>query len=480
MKQTLYNIALLLAVVCTLATSCKKEETRSLSVPSESILVSMPGETGTTTFDSSNIASISATTVPNGWTVNDIDLYTGIITVTAPTSFDDGEVKSGNLTLKGYSPTGLSTSVTIFVAILEKADIDFTDAPANCYVATQPETRYVFNPYVGGSATPLATETIEILWQTRKDLIKFLELRDGKATFYLERAKDEDGKTLDTVYSGNALIGARNAAGELIWSWHIWVTTSDPYADTITLNGQTLMNRNLGANDNSNGETDSQKILDSYGMFYQWGNKTPLVGPFSWNFAGNEDDAMFDANDKEVSLEYKASAAATGNVEWSTANPVAIITGNPANGYDWLYDAHDDALWSATTKSEYDPCPAGWHVPDSSVYATLTIAATDDIMPWQEAQNMYGWHLEDTATGEQYFFSAAGRRNYLDGRLDIVNTNPVRPIPWSGYYWTASTEQDKAVAMYFNLNSVTRTWNGFDASYEMYRANALPLRCVKE
>lgn len=93
---------------------------------------------------------------------------------------------------------------------------------------------------------------------------------------------------------------------------------------------------------------------------------------------------------------------------------------------------------------------------------------------------MYGWHLEDTATGNAYFFSAAGRRNYLDGRLDIVNTNPVRPVPWSGYYWTTTTEGNDAVAMYFNLNSTTRTWNGFDAHYPMHRANALPVRCVKE
>ncbi len=480
MKKLLYNIALLSAIVCILGTSCKKEETRSFSVPTESILVSMPGQTGTTSFDSSNIASISATTVPKGWTVNDIDLYAGTITITAPSTFDNNEAKSGSLTLTGYTPSGSSAKVTIYVAILENADIDFTDTPANCYVATQPETRYIFNPYIGGSATPLATTSIEILWQTRKDLIKFLDLRDGKATFYLEKATDGEGNTLDEVYAGNALIGARNDAGELIWSWHIWVTTSDPADDAITLNGQTLMNRNLGANDNSNGEKDAAKILGSYGLFYQWGNKTPLVGPFSWNFAGNEDAALYDAKDEDVSLKYEVSTAASGNMAWSIANPVAIITGNADNGYDWLYDTHDDTLWSATAKSEYDPCPAGWHVPDSSVYTTLTIAAMDDDMLWQEAQEMYGWHLEDTATGSVHFFSAAGRRNYIDGRLDIMNTNPVRPIPWSGYYWTASTEQSEAVAMYFNLNSVTRTWNGFDASYKMHRANALPLRCVKE
>ena len=93
---------------------------------------------------------------------------------------------------------------------------------------------------------------------------------------------------------------------------------------------------------------------------------------------------------------------------------------------------------------------------------------------------MYGWHLEDTTTGQSHFFTAQGRRNYLDGRLDIVNDDETCPIPWSGYYWTATESNNDAVAMFFDLNSATRTWNGFDAARAMQRANALPVRCVKE
>lgn len=481
MRQTLRNLTLLLSIVLLgLATSCEKSETSLFAVPSESILVKMPGDSGTTNFDSSNIASIEVTSIPKGWVVNDINLYEGTITVTAPTSFDDEEKMDGNLTLTGYTPTGNTEKVTIYVAILQNADVDYTQSPANCYIASKPETRYLFNPYVGGSSTPLATESIEILWQTKRDLIKYLDLRDGKASFYLEMAVNDDDEELNEVYAGNALIGARNAEGELIWSWHIWVTNSDPTAEVITLNGKTLMNLNLGADCNSNGEKNGDKIFNSYGMYYQWGNKTPLVGPFSWNFSGNEDDAMYDIEDERVELQYEASSASTGTLAWSIANPVAIIKGNPDNDYDWLYAEHDNTLWSESHKSENDPCPAGWRIPDSSIYSTLTISATDDAINWQEAQGMYGWHLEDTATGNTHFFSAAGRRNYLDGRLDIVNTNPVRPIPWSGYYWTTTTDGNDAVAMYFNLNSTTRTWNGFDAHYPMHRANALPVRCVKE
>ena len=95
---------------------------------------------------------------------------------------------------------------------------------------------------------------------------------------------------------------------------------------------------------------------------------------------------------------------------------------------------------------------------------------------------MYGWNLVDKSDeNAKFFFTAQGRRNYLDGRLDIVNDDEECPIPWSGYYWTAtSTANGDAKAMFFDLNSATRTWNGFDASRDMYRANALPIRCVRE
>lgn len=483
MRKCLGNIAVMLTLgVALILGACSKEETKSFSVPSGSILVSMPGQTGTTDFESANITSISVTSQPVGWVINDIDMYKGTITVTAPSSFDNDEARYGNISLTAYTPTGATASVTIYVAILENEDVDYSAAPANCYVATKYETRYKFDPYTGGSSTPLATASVKLLWQTRVDLIKYLDLRDGYVTFYLENAMDDDDNALNRVYDGNAVIGAYNEAGELIWSWHIWVTSTDPTAteNIVTINGQELMNINLGASCNSNGSTDHEKIHNSYGTYYQWGRKDPLPGPFSWRFDGNQDANLYNDAEKRLYLEYVASSSETGTTEWLRSNPLTIILGNPGNNYDWIYSGTNDTLWDTTTKSEDDPCPHGWRVPDGSVYETLTIAAADDNMPWAEAQPLYGWRLEDTTNGSSYFFSAAGRRNYMDGRLDNMNDDMELPVPWSGYYWTASTNGAKANAMYFDLNTQTRTWNGFDSAHAMHRANALPIRCVRE
>ena len=179
MKRRLYGITFLMVLgLSILNLSCSKEEVNSFVVPTGSILVSEPGEVGSTHFNSHNIASIVTTTVPDGWSVNDIDLYSGTITVTAPKSFNDDEVTEGDLKLTGYTPTGDSRAVTIYVAILPNADIDFSSKPANCFIVTQPKTRYHFNPYVGGSNVTLDTEKVVLLWESRKELINYTIIAD--------------------------------------------------------------------------------------------------------------------------------------------------------------------------------------------------------------------------------------------------------------------------------------------------------------
>ncbi len=471
------------AAVCILLTlvSCEKSETKEFVVPSGSILLTMPGQTGSTTFNTQNITSIRVSSYPDGWTVDDIDMHAGVITVTAPSSFDNEEATEGSVTLIGYTPTGATQSVTIHVAILQNPDVDFTSAPSNSFIATKPETRYLFDACKRGtSGAKLDTESVELLWETSSGLIKYLTFKDGIASFYLEKATDDDEKEIDAVVPGNAVIAARNAQGEIIWSWHIWVTTSDPAADAVTIAGKSVMNRNLGANVNSNGDSDASKILASYGLYYQWGRKDPFVGPAEYDFKGNDDARVYNALGRRLYFAYEDNDASTGTAEYATAHPMSFIKGAKDNAYDWLHSQHDDALWGAGgAKTDNDPCPDGWRVPDGELFAALTISPADDDLDWTKAKPMYGWHLEDTAAGSTYFFSAAGRRNYLNGVLDNVNANEERPLPWTGYYWTNGASGDKSQAMFFDLNTVTRTYNGYEAQRALQRANAAALRCVK-
>ena len=458
--------------LCMVFGACTKDETKEFQVPSGSILVLDWDTEGTTTFESRNITSITPTSVPSGWSVVDIDMYKGTITVRSPKEDAEDAVQSGTMTLKGYTPTGGTYSLDIFLAIVKQ--VDFTSTPANCYVATVAQRRYIFDPMVGGSATPLETVDVKLLWQTSSHLVKYVDFRDNKASFYIDEDEDNEGK----VTPGNALLGAYNAEGEIIWSWHIWVTNNDPANSAISLGNATVMNVNLGAECNSNGSTDADEIFGSYGMYYQWGRKDPFVGPKYYQFIGNYDAPLYDNVGYDFRLSYAESADVKATVEWSIAHPLTIVTGTEGNNYDWLYNGNDNELWSADSKTEYDPCPAGWRVADASVFAGLKLNATYDAISWEKLQPLYGIMLTDGNDANR-FFTAQGRRNYFDCRLDIMNANEDRPVPWSGYYWTATTNEAKATALYFNLNTETRSENGFKNNHPMQRANALPVRCIR-
>lgn len=498
MKLRFYNHLLVAAVALAMMLSgCKKEEGMAIDVPSDSILVEVGGyeRTGTTTFTSENVSAATVTSVPQGWEVVDIDMYKRTITVKSPSyeavhAQEDAAVESGTLNIKFSTPSGKSKSVDIYVAILTNPDVDYSDTFANCFIACKPNTRYIFDPRKGGCGVDVVASDVEIIWQTSVDLIKYVEVkRDNygravSASFFVEETLDDDDEPTGKLVAGNALLGGYSDSGELLWTWHIWVTNNNPEKNTIQLGGREMMNVNLGADCNSEGEMNSEKIWGSYGMYYQWGRRTPLVGPNDWKFSLNENKVLYDKDNlptNAVKIYYVESDSEKGTLNWALSNPLAMILGNADNGNDWLYSGHDNELWGGNEKSDNDPCPAGWRLPDSSIFEKLTILGSDDDMDWKDAQGMYGWHLEDTDTGQSYFFTAQGRRNYLDGRLDIVNDDATRPIPWSGYYWTATSADESAKAMWFDLNSESRAlWNGFDANKDMQRANAMPVRCVRE
>lgn len=441
-------------------------------VPSGSILVLNWGDCGTTTFDSQNITSIVPSSIPAGWEVVDINMYNGTITMQSPAEDTENAVQRGMMTLTGYTPTGGTRSLDIFLAIVDQ--VDFTGNPSNCYMATKPQHRYIFNPMIGGSNTPLETVDVKLLWQTKSKLIKYLDMKDNVVSFYV----DEDANNKGMVMSGNALIGGYNAAGEIIWSWHIWVTNND-FADeenVVTLGGATVMNVNLGAETNSYGSKDPTKIYESYGLYYQWGRKDPFVGPKYYEFNYNTQATLYDSYSYELYLSVAASDENQGTIAWATAHPTTLIKGEKSNGYDWLYTGHDNELWSTNVKTENDPCPTGWRLADASIFAGLSLNSEYDAKSLEELKPLYGVMLTDGTS--DYFFAAQGRRNYYDCNLDIFNSNKECPVPWSGYYWTTTSVEGNASALFIDLNT-TRSINGFGNNRAMERANALPVRCVK-
>lgn len=75
------------------------------------------------------------------------------------------------------------------------------------------------------------------------------------------------------VADGNAVIAVKDAGGNILWSWHIWVTGYDPNNEYDTwCIGVKMMNRNLGA---LSKEPEDGAL--THGLLYQWGRKDPFV-----------------------------------------------------------------------------------------------------------------------------------------------------------------------------------------------------------
>lgn len=472
----------LVAVVVTAAAfvvACSKDkDSGKVTLDAPAVFFAEAGRTATVGFTTQNIKSISATSKPTGWDEATVDLASGTITVQAPSAEDveSGDaVRTGSFSFTAYTPGGTVVSATLFAGIVTTEDI--TAQVANSYIVSKPATNYLIDATRRGDGSQLATDRVAVVWQSASGLVQYVDFEDGKASFYIGADSDDDTK----IKSGNALIGAYNADDELIWSWHIWATDYDPETDAVSFNGYTLMNRNLGALANDNSTTD--KILASYGLYYQWGRKDPFIGPSTYQGSKGDGASMYTGTGSRVLLKVQESSAETGTMEYAVQNPLVFITGVDESDYDWLWSGRSDALWSADnnvgSKSVNDPCPYGWRVAPSGAFADLSIVGT----PVEGDEAKYGWTLTDGSA--ESFFIGAGRRRYDNGKiLNIYNPLPkgrseaVEAQPWEGLYWTTATQGTQASALHFWFEKLN-TSGGIENGVPYARANGMQVRCVK-
>lgn len=239
---------------------------------------------------------LNITDTPEGWTVT-ADLQTSRMTVTAPASDDSDAETGGVLTLVGYDTDGKTVSADLRVGI--GRTVDLTGQTANCYIANYANAYYTFDGTVKETAKRFL-RLAELMWGSTSHMIENLTLDDGRVSFFV--AADKKGEFIE----GNALIAAFDAQDKVVWSWHVWVTQYDPSAESVTsAAGDVFMTRNLGAGAGGNATEDD--IYLSYGLYYQWGRPTPMIGPAYYNCAFAEDHKMYNINGRLTYLDYVES-----------------------------------------------------------------------------------------------------------------------------------------------------------------------------
>lgn len=175
---------------------------------------------------------------------------------------------------------------------------------------------------------------------------------------------------------GNALVVLKDAAGTILWSWHIWVV--DGLAD-LTFDCErktTIHNMNLGATQNSLYHTGSAITnQDAMGLYYQYGRKDPFVMPKS--LTRKTSSPYLTGKDLTLRVERDEETKLNGRVDWTIKNPNARILRSASSqavrsavGFsNWTFAADDlKKYWNTTEKTIYDPCPKGYKVPDYAAF----------------------------------------------------------------------------------------------------------------
>lgn len=495
MKTLFRGILSFVAVVtiCTTAMlSCTTNEKYDFEFSIQGQIVTEFGATIKVPFIARNITSVSVSAKPAGWEVVDVDLTNWVLTIKAPAAYtadDASVVENGNLKMTGYTAAGTAKSITSFLSLLNE-QVDLSDKYSNSYVIAKANTRYIIDcSHKGESSEAIKPAKVGVLWQTESNLIEYFryDAATCKFTFFVSPndVLDSDGKvTGQEVPDGNAVVAAYNEAGEIIWSWHLWITGSDVESSAITTSVGEFMDRNLGAYHNGSNNKTTDDIYRSYGLYYQWGRKDPFVRPRDYRFSSNYDKSIVNGENRTTYMRYVGAEddEAAGTLEYAIANPNAIVLGSEKNDYDWIYNGHNDNLWGGSAKSMYDPCPRGWRVPEGGIFTAFDIDTAEDMASLADMRDRYGWNLVDLSTGVKLFMPGAGRRSFENGILTNINNYGYEhtPMPWTGYYWTAATDGNKAESMFFDLNTTRAVNNRYEPQKAMYRANAMQVRCVRE
>ena len=283
----------------------------------------------------------------------------------------------------------------------EYTDLSATGT-ANCYLV-QGTGDYKFKAVIGNTdATVGNVKSVEVLWESFGtdempnvgDLIASASYKDGYIRF----------STHESFKDGNAVIAAKNSKGVILWSWHIWCAEEGWQEQVYYNNAGTMMDRNLGATSATPGD------VGALGLLYQWGRKDPFLGASS-----------ISSSVLAVSTGMWTNASG-GTQAQAEVNPTTFYTGMTLHKESW-----------ASSKTVYDPCPAGWRVPDGGENGVWSKALGS-------SSNFSDGSLYNGTNKGLNFSGRFGDVNSIwypaSGRLSTYYG--FEGVSYGGFYWSAS------------------------------------------
>ena len=271
------------------------------------------------------------------------------------------------------------------------------------------------DPYlVSNGCSP---KTAELVWQDAQRLVTDIQYNaaaygnKGSISFYVDP---------HWALPGNAVIAIKDAAGEVLWSWHIWVTNQN-MNETIEVTNRKgdnykFMPINLGwcegfsftyperhwlikitAAKNSKVVTckaqapvpNVEFLFTPSSPYYQWGRKDPFqplnqyvnkTPPTTTPIAagGNNNKILYDSKGKELSSDptvkdFSSGAACIKNYILHPDVMHSVPHGD--NTYANLWNTNFNNSHTShekIVKTIYDPCPVGYKLPAMNAFTGFT------------------------------------------------------------------------------------------------------------
>lgn len=317
---------------------------------------------------------------------------------------------------------------------------------ANCYILPDhSDSYYVIVPKLVSGVLPAEDITdARLIWQTAEGILEYVAYSGNEGLLYIYKPEG---------VKGSAIVALTSAEGKIVWSFHFWAT--DEVVGECTIGGYTFMDRNIGAITTS---APSDGECDAVGVFYQWGRKDPFPCPATYKVSGGSgalsevypsDAIVLKTEQKGVSL------------ETSIENPATWYWGSDNSGSEDWSATQDDNYWNTSAKTDYDPCPYGYVVPDKTGIEAL-------IKSKSSAKANYGWVLT-CDDGQTSYLPLGGwfrRKIHATSQFAHVGQEP--------HYWSTTTGKvdDDCIGSF----ATTKSTSSVSANARRWGAT---VRCVK-
>ena len=323
----------------------------------------------------------------------------------------------------------------------------YTGVEGNNVTLTFPrhDGQAITDPWIKNNG--ITVKSAELLWQDAQGLVTAVGIDGDYLTLTV-------GKNA-TTQEGNALIAAKDADNNIVWSWHIWVTKQTFAAATLTA-------VNTGSHTYSVTPVNLGWVGDAtsatgYQTYYQWGRKDPFMGKGDVTYVSDNNSTVTIADNIKNPTTFYRVGAKVGTQE----------TDKPSNAeYYNLWDAQQTSnggnIATATKKTVYDPSPAGFCVATGNLYYYIRNGSGVSFT-W-DATNK-GRNMTLTSVNANVFFPASGYRARGSGLIGNVGSY--------GYYWSATACYGYS-GHYLYFTSNKRDW------HNSYRANGFSVRAVAE